>query len=63
MVLAVAAMVLLPLIEVVLRKLFHTGIATSDSLVQYLCLVLGMRAAASPRAKGGCCRSAPSRLC
>lgn len=40
--LALAAMVLLPLIEIVLRKGFNTGIAASASLVQHLCLVLGM---------------------
>ena len=41
-VLSLAAMVLLPLIEATLRKCFNTGIAASASLVQHLCLVLGM---------------------
>src|SRR5580765_8410925 len=39
---SLAAMVLLPLIEATLRKCFNTGIAASASLVQHLCLVLGM---------------------
>jgi tripartite ATP-independent transporter DctM subunit len=41
-VVSLAAMVLLPLIEAILRRLFNTGIASSASLVQHLCLVLGM---------------------
>src|SRR5437870_1702343 len=41
-VLALAAMVLLPLIEATLRKLFNTGIAASASLVQHCGLILGM---------------------
>lgn len=35
-------MVLIPVVEAILRKLFNTGIAAPASLVQYLCLVLGM---------------------
>jgi C4-dicarboxylate transporter, DctM subunit len=41
-VLCFAAMMMLPLVEAVLRKLFHTGIAASASLVQHCCLILGM---------------------
>ena len=37
-----AAMVLLPLVEATLRKFFNTGIAASASIVQHLCLILGM---------------------
>lgn len=39
---ALALMVLIPLAEVVLRKTLHTGIFGSTSLVQHLCLVVGM---------------------
>ncbi len=38
---ALAAMVLLPLIEAVLRKLFGAGISGSQALVQYLTLIVG----------------------
>src|SRR5262245_50928439 len=41
-VLSLAAMVLLPLTEATLRKLFNTGVAAAGSLVQHLCLILGM---------------------
>lgn len=51
-ILALAAMVLLPLVEAVLRKLFNTGIAASDSLVQHLCLVLGMMGGAIAAREG-----------
>lgn len=37
-----AAMVLLPLAESVLRKVFHTGISGSTTLVQHLVLFVGM---------------------
>jgi len=39
---ALAAMMLLPLIEIVLRKLLHTGISAQTSIVQHLTLVVGM---------------------
>jgi len=39
---ALAAMVLLPLLEAVLRKAFGTGVAASASLVQHCGLILGM---------------------
>lgn len=45
-VLSLAAMVLLPLTEATLRKLFNTGVAAAGSLVQHLCLILGMLGAA-----------------
>lgn len=41
-VLALGAMVLLPIIEAVLRKSLNTGIAASASLVQHCGLILGM---------------------
>ncbi len=41
-VLALAAMVLLPLTEIVLRKAFHTGISGSSIFVQHLTLLVGM---------------------
>ena len=41
-VLALAAMVLLPLTEIVLRKVFHTGISGSSIFVQHLTLFVGM---------------------
>jgi C4-dicarboxylate transporter, DctM subunit len=40
--LALAAMVILPLAEIVLRKLFHTGISGSSAFVQHFCLIVGM---------------------
>src|SRR5262245_53949499 len=39
---SLAAMVLLPLTEATLRKFFNTGVAAAGSLVQHLCLMLGM---------------------
>jgi C4-dicarboxylate transporter, DctM subunit len=41
-VLCLAAMILLPLAEALLRRFFHAGISSSASLVQHFCLVLGM---------------------
>jgi TRAP-type C4-dicarboxylate transport system permease small subunit len=41
-VLCFGTMLVLPLLEASLRKLFNTGIAASASLVQHCCLVLGM---------------------
>jgi len=43
---ALAAMALLPVIEIVLRATLHIGIAASTSLVQHLTLVSGMAGAA-----------------
>ncbi len=42
LVLALAAAVLLPLIEVVLRKYFHTGIPAQSAFLQHLTLIIGM---------------------
>ena len=42
LVFVLAAMVLLPCAEIVLRKLFNTGIPASAPIVQHLVLVLGM---------------------
>ncbi len=39
---ALAAMVILPLAETVLRKVFRTGISGSTAFVQHSCLVVGM---------------------
>lgn len=44
--LALALMTILPLTEIVLRKLFHVGISGSSSLVQHLTLAVGMLGAA-----------------
>ena len=43
---ALACMTIIPLAEVALRKLFHTGISGSTSLVQHLTLIIGMLGAA-----------------
>jgi C4-dicarboxylate transporter DctM subunit len=40
--LALAAMVLVPLVEATLRKLFQTGISGSASIVQHLTLIIGV---------------------
>lgn len=40
--LALLAMVVIPLAESVLRRLFHTGIPASTSIVQHMVLVVGM---------------------
>jgi tripartite ATP-independent transporter DctM subunit len=40
--LALGAMMLLPLLEALLRKLFHTGISGQTALVQHLVLISGM---------------------
>ena len=40
--LALALMALIPLLEALLRAAFHIGISGSASLVQHLCLVVGM---------------------
>ena len=37
-----AAMVLLPVIEIILRHVFHTGISGSSAIVQHLTLIVGM---------------------
>lgn len=39
---ALLAMTLLPLLEIVLRRLFGVGINGSTGIVQHLCLVVGM---------------------
>jgi C4-dicarboxylate transporter DctM subunit len=39
---ALAAMMALPLLEILLRKLLHTGISAQTALVQHLTLVVGM---------------------
>lgn len=44
--LALGAMMILPLLEIVLRKLAHTGISGETALVQHLVLVAGMIGAA-----------------
>ncbi len=41
-VLCLAAMVLLPLVEATLRRLFNTGVPSAAAIVQHFCLVLGM---------------------
>ncbi len=41
-VLCLAVMVLLPLAEASLRRLFNTGVASAAAIVQHFCLVLGM---------------------
>jgi tripartite ATP-independent transporter DctM subunit len=40
--LALGAMMILPLLEALLRKLFHTGISGQTALVQHLVLIAGM---------------------
>lgn len=40
--LVLAAMVLIPLLEAILRRSFHTGIPASTSLVQHAVLIVGM---------------------
>jgi len=40
--LALAAMVLIPLMEIVLRKAFHAGISNATAFVQHLTLAVGM---------------------
>ncbi len=42
LVLALAAMLLLPVIEIILRHLFNTGISGSSAIVQHLTLIVGM---------------------
>ena len=41
-VVALAAMTLLPLMEIVLRKLAHTGISNVSAIVQHLTLCVGV---------------------
>ena len=40
--LALTAMVLIPLVDIVLRKAFQTGISGSTAIIQHLCLAVGM---------------------
>lgn len=40
--LALTGMVLIPMADIVLRKLFQTGISGSTAIVQHLCLAVGM---------------------
>ena len=42
LVLALAAMLLLPVLEIVLRSVLKTGISGSSAIVQHLCLIVGM---------------------
>ena len=49
---ALAAMVLLPLTEVVLRTFFHTGLFNSGSFVQHLTLAVGMAGGALAAREG-----------
>jgi C4-dicarboxylate transporter, DctM subunit len=42
LVVPLAAMVLLPVTEIILRRLFHTGISGSSAIVQHLTLLVGM---------------------
>jgi len=42
LVLALAAMLLLPVIEIILRHAFNTGISGSSAIVQHLTLIVGM---------------------
>src|SRR5438034_666053 len=42
-------MVLLPLVEATLRKLLHTGISGSSSIVQHLTLIIGVMGGAGDR--------------
>jgi len=51
-VLALGAMTLLPLIEVPLRKIFHTGISGSSALVQHFVLIVGMLGGAMAAREG-----------
>ncbi|MEO6244590.1 MAG: TRAP transporter large permease subunit [Opitutaceae bacterium] len=44
--LALGAMVLLPLVEIFLRKVYHTGLAGSSTLVQHLVLFVSMAGSA-----------------
>ncbi len=44
--LALAAMMVLPLLEILLRRLLHTGISGQTALVQHLVLIAGMTGAA-----------------
>lgn len=39
---ALATMMLLPVVEILLRKLIHTGVSGSSSIVQHLTLIVGM---------------------
>jgi len=42
LVLALAAMLLLPVVEIILRHVFNTDISGSSAIVQHLCLIVGM---------------------
>ena len=39
---AIAVMVVLPLVEIVLRRTLHTGVAGASLIVQHLALIVGM---------------------
>jgi tripartite ATP-independent transporter DctM subunit len=42
LVICLAAMMLLPVTEILLRSIFHTGISNSSAIVQHLTLIVGM---------------------
>ncbi|HTD85268.1 MAG TPA: TRAP transporter large permease subunit, partial [Candidatus Binatia bacterium] len=42
LVICLASMMLLPVIEILLRSLFHTGVSGSSAIVQHLTLIVGM---------------------
>src|SRR6266568_7385192 len=42
LVICLASMMLLPVTEIVLRSIFHTGVSGSSAIVQHLTLIVGM---------------------
>src|SRR5207302_10131432 len=42
LVICLASMMLLPVTEILLRSIFHTGISGSSAIVQHLTLIVGM---------------------
>ena len=58
-VLALAAMMMLPVVEIVLRSVFRTGISGSSSIVQHLTLIVGMLGGALAAREGRLLRSVP----
>jgi C4-dicarboxylate transporter, DctM subunit len=61
LVIPLAAMMLLPVVEIVLRSVFKTGISGSSSIVQHLTLIVGMLGGAIAAREGRLLALAPSQ--
>jgi C4-dicarboxylate transporter DctM subunit len=62
LVLALAAMLLLPVAEILLRRILHTGISGSSTIVQHLTLIVGMVGGAIAAREGRLLALSPAQM-